>query len=754
MNKLVVSFFILLAQSLVFSQESLEPLGTNYQLIKQNRVSSYNRSSPVENNDFIYLTDTLHLPIVDDFSTDKYKQFDADVNDVSVSDSMWYALFDVNGNPVSNFETFMGDTSYEYYFDSTQINGVDTLIEYKTPLNSSYIYVQDLSLYPITISVVEVWPNTTIYDSSWTIASPDMAIVDNDPDFQQDSLTLYFVPPGADDLNKLWLDNSTYKNTTYPINPLTIGVATFDGLNNNGYPYDWSASSAVGWSDELTSKPLFLYEDNSGNPYAVDDSVYLTFWYQAGGIGESPDMFDSLRLEYYIPSQNAWQRVWSVGGFTSDDWFFQHFLLDDTLYFQDGFQFRFSNYGSQTGSLDHWHLDYVILGANRSFSDTVMNDWAFQYEPSSMLEEYTSMPWKHYTQVSQDVTLSEVIISSYNSSASNKFLQPAAMDLFYDNTLLNTIPYNPTALNVPALSNFDMIYNLGNSFEFDPTVADTFAVFDARFYLATNTTPERLSENDTIYHQQEFKNYYAYDDGTAEAAYGLVSAGAELAYRFELPVGIYDTIRAVQIHFSPSVNDASNDPFFLQIWDDSAGQPGSLIYTTDDVNLPKFYYPKYNLGVNGFCQYELPFDVPVSGTYYVGWKQSSTNRLNIGFDKNINRQIDIFYKIGSSWSNTQFEGALMLRPVFVSLVDNLVGKPIFEISSKFDIYPNPCKNLLSISYYKSIKYISVYDLQGRIIYQNNSSQEIDVSLWNNGVYIVNAHFNNGSINSKKLIVQH
>ena len=104
MNKLVLSFFILLAQSLVFSQESLEPLGTNYQLIKQNRISSYDRSSPVENNDFIYLTDTLHLPIVDDFSTDKYKQFDADVNDVSVSDSIWYALFDVNGNPISNFE--------------------------------------------------------------------------------------------------------------------------------------------------------------------------------------------------------------------------------------------------------------------------------------------------------------------------------------------------------------------------------------------------------------------------------------------------------------------------------------------------------------------------------------------------------------------------------------------------------------------------------------------------------------------------
>ena len=754
MNKLVFSFIIILVQSLVYSQESLEPLRTNYQLIQQNRVASFDRSSPVENNDFIYLTDTIHLPIVDDFSTDKYKKFDADVNDVSVSDSMWYAVFDINGIPISNFETFMDDTTYEYYFDSTQMNGVDTLIEYKTPLNSTYIYVQDLTLYPITISVVEVWPNTTLYDSSWTVASPDMAIVDNLPDYKQDSLILYFVPPDLDDVDMLWLDNSTYKNTTYPVNPLTIGVATFDGLNNNGYPYDWSASSAVGWSDELTSKPFFLSEDASGNPYALDDSVYLTFWYQAGGIGESPDMFDSLRLEYFIPNQNTWKRIWSTGGFTSDDWYFKHLLLDDTMYFQDGFQFRFSNYGNQTGSLDHWHLDYVILGANRSFADTVMNDWAFQYEPTTMLHEYTSIPWKHYDQVSQDVTLDEVIIPSFNSSANNKFLQPAAMDLFYNNSLLTTIPYNPTALNVPALSNFDMVYDLGTGFEFNPTVADTFATFDARFYLATNTTPERLSENDTIYHHQEFKNYYAYDDGTAEAAYGLVSSGAELAYRFELPSGISDTIRAVQIHFSPSVNDASSDPFFLQIWNDSAGQPGSLIYTTDDVNLPTFYYPQYNLGVNGFCQYELPYDVPVSGTYYVGWRQSSANRLNIGFDKNINRQSDIFYKIGSSWTNTIFEGALMLRPVFVSLVDNLVDKPTLNRVSDFEIYPNPTKDYFSITSYDLIESTEIYDLQGRFILHDNRSKSIDVSAWNNGIYIVKVHFNNGSINTKKLIVQH
>ena len=92
--------------------------------------------------------------------------------------------------------------------------------------------------------------------------------------------------------------------------------------------------------------------------------------------------------------------------------------------------------------------------------------------------------------------------------------------------------------------------------------ADTFATFELKFNLSTNTTPERLNENDTLYFNQVFNNYYAYDDASAEAAYGLVSSGAELAYKFTLPSGIEDSIKSVFIHFQASVNNASTDPFF------------------------------------------------------------------------------------------------------------------------------------------------------------------------------------------------
>ena len=47
--------------------------------------------------------------------------------------------------------------------------------------------------------------------------------------------------PFADDFNQTsyfpensrWTDNDVFVNNTYPINPPTIGVATFDGLNSS-----------------------------------------------------------------------------------------------------------------------------------------------------------------------------------------------------------------------------------------------------------------------------------------------------------------------------------------------------------------------------------------------------------------------------------------------------------------------------------------------------------------------------------------
>ena len=69
MNKF---FFILIIGfcGVFHGQESLEPLKTNYALM-ENQPSV--RNNTVENNDIIYLLDTINLPIIDDCSTNKFK---------------------------------------------------------------------------------------------------------------------------------------------------------------------------------------------------------------------------------------------------------------------------------------------------------------------------------------------------------------------------------------------------------------------------------------------------------------------------------------------------------------------------------------------------------------------------------------------------------------------------------------------------------------------------------------------------------
>ena len=71
------------------------------------------------------------------------------------------------------------------------------------------------------------------------------------------------------------------------------------------------------------------------------------FLFQAGGYGETPDSDDFI-LEFYNPSNDDWISVW-FNGFDSDQWYYEHILLDSSKYFQDGFRFRFNSYGSLTG---------------------------------------------------------------------------------------------------------------------------------------------------------------------------------------------------------------------------------------------------------------------------------------------------------------------------------------------------------------------------------------------------------------------
>ena len=119
-----------------------------------------------------------------------------------------------------------------------------------------------------------------------------------------------------------------FLNNNFSSNPWTFGVATFDGLNSSGMPYDWTVGS-TDWADELTSKPIFMSQNT------ISDSIYLSFFFQSGGNGETPEGDDSLSLEFYIPSIDSWVYAWSTNGFLNDDWYYQHILLDSMIFKMD-----------------------------------------------------------------------------------------------------------------------------------------------------------------------------------------------------------------------------------------------------------------------------------------------------------------------------------------------------------------------------------------------------------------------------------
>ena len=94
-------------------------------------------------------------------------------------------------------------------------------------------------------------------------------------------------------------------NSTHSKNALSIGVATFDGLNENGFPYDPTNNSSDTLADVLTSKYFDLRGENN---------VFLSFYYQGGGLGEAPSLDDSLVVEFWATADSTWEQVWVTKG--------------------------------------------------------------------------------------------------------------------------------------------------------------------------------------------------------------------------------------------------------------------------------------------------------------------------------------------------------------------------------------------------------------------------------------------------------
>jgi hypothetical protein len=550
-----------------------------------------------------------------------------------------------------------------------------------------------------------------------------------------------------------WLNNYVFINRTMPIAPPTLGVATFDGLNANGYPYNFVASSSsTGKADTLTSKPIDLN-------FPGDTSVYFSFYYQAQGRGNYPDLADSVILEFKAPVTGAWHHVWARKGFAgavSDSGWKQVMLhITDSAFLKKGFQFRFSNWATLSGNGDHWHLDYVYLNKGRSAADTIFQDDAFVYNGPSLIKTYSAMPWRQYDSTLFKKNRYTSYIRNNDNTLHNGGFQ---YEIFDENNIQVNPTYNAGGLDFYPYSTvgyIDGVFDSACAFPrlnyVIPSPLTGKTSYTYKGYLDSN--PNDTLPSDTVVHKQIFDNYFAYDDGSAEVSFGLQGfLHAQMAERFKLIAP--DTLRCIDIYFNPQWTNASAYTFTLMVWGHGTGVPGTAIYVNPTVDAPEYN----QTGHDKFTRYTLDQPVVMTpGFFYVGFDQNTTNLINIGVDKNINTQSEIFYRTSGSWSNPPFTGSLMIRPVFGSAAEVVGIDPAPEVKKKeFVVFPNPANDKLYIrsenNSAEKIRY-SVMDISGRQVVDNvlNGPEHIDLSGLSDGVYFIRL-IQEGSVSTHKFII--
>lgn len=566
----------------------------------------------------------------------------------------------------------------------------------------------------------------------------------------------------------LWLDNKAYINNHMAINPISQGVATFDGLDERGRAYGFGFS-LPSLSDSLTSKPL--------NLASALDTVILSFYYQAQGLGNAPEQDDILLIEFK-DTADTWERVWDVNGYTLEDNKFNRVMLpvlgDEYLY--DGFQFRFINYASRAGSVDHWHIDYVELDGGRFMADTLVTDVAFLGQTSvdqngvvlnktsSVLSEYNNMPWTHFKSdpalFMGDTSFFAIRNNTYSSSPSGKY----TLQIYNSNgTLIHTgieaapdvLPNiicgnqeNDCALAVGGVE--DLLYR---ALDYDlPT--DVELSNDSMFFEVVhniNDLSDAVSTNDRTSHPQEFYNYYAYDDGTAEVAYGLGNlenvGRVAMKYNIKQP----DVLRAIQLYLNPVEFDLTDEMVQLAVWTGNE-EPGDTLWTSQPISF------NYTNQVNYFYHYFLDREVNVDENIWIGWiQQPATDiKFSVGFDKRTNVSEKVFFNLGTTWNQSSIEGALMIRPVVGQAYD-WVGVDETETNQRLRIYPNPTTGNVRLSETYSGQFrdaqISIFDLSGRVVFtQHGYSNQLQLEHLNAGTYLLRVDAKDG-IFTERLILQ-
>jgi hypothetical protein len=236
----ILSLFILCTDC--FSQDYLYPLESNTSPFYQSRLlKPILKTGEIIN--YVYQWDPPSLPFEDDFTSNLTLPKDLSSylsNQYYMSGScVEFKKFKRSSTPFSNKPTYrftFNGSKPPFYHDSTIQTQIGIALYNDVPIcNLPTI----LSFYPAT--------PRNIYSSTGVK-------IDSTLKFDTTISVAYIQELNMKGI--LWTDNYVYINSHFPYLPIGKGVATFDGLNENGRPYQPDIPNAEGLADHLTSVPL------------------------------------------------------------------------------------------------------------------------------------------------------------------------------------------------------------------------------------------------------------------------------------------------------------------------------------------------------------------------------------------------------------------------------------------------------------------------------------------------------------------
>lgn len=511
--------------------------------------------------------------------------------------------------------------------------------------------------------------------------------------------------PPSSPSDSLWETGSgVYVGNGLAINPPTAFTASFDGLNAKGLPYNTTVVLANGYTDTLTSRPLLMAA-------ADKSSTWLKFFFQWKGNGDPPDKADFLAVEFK-DDQDKWverTRIYPAGHTDNTHFYDTMLFVSGDQYFHDNFQFRFRSYGRETGPYDVWNVDYIVLSPGLNPKLT-FKDRALASEPTSLLGAYRSIPLEHYAQGARFVRgfvdinnlsfLEATAVGIITSAQVTKYYEGQPPERYIrvlkDTGGVSLGGERKTFAYVNALDAGTDVFDLDPDAPLPDSIGlEVEVVLDSDDYSDNSANGifiegYDMKKNDTLRNTYTFKDYYAYDDGSAEYSVYLTNPNNRCVVEFPMLTQDYAYLTAFDVYL-PDFGISSNQTMDFLVYDQSpsgAGPASTPLLVFNRTITPQGLDTFFHVG-------PIIPAIQVKDVFYIGWLAPSGTgqQPKIGEDYSNNTGNRIYTNSNGVWEQNPsgLTGSLMIRPYVQYSEPPVVSVTPEAEPGMLTVFPNPCR---------------------------------------------------------------